>query len=200
MEAASDEPKKNILLMKQELQVEEEIEQEVQIVKVVQAQEAQEVVDLDLEEERRLTVLGQDPYYNHLLWQMNLTPEMVDDYYSNMLDEMTRSYESPYTQSQEKVAEEETIPNQPGTADQAAKEGKVQETGTQTNMEDVEAEKIKMALVEKKEQMKTIHQKLIAITEMMIQNQRAWEMEATTQETDQGDQRDPEVPHPSSKC
>ena len=148
--------------MKQELQVEEEIEQEVQIVKVVQAQEAQEVVDLDLEEERRLTVLGQDPYYNHLLWQMNLTPEMVDDYYSNMLDEMTRSYESPYTQSQEKVAEEETIPNQPGNADQVAKEGKVQETGTQT-MEDVEAEKIKEALVEKKEQMKAIHQKLIAI-------------------------------------
>ena len=101
MEAASDEPKKNILLMKQELQAEEEIEQEVQIVKVVQAQEAQEVVDLDLEEERRLTGLGQDPYYNHLLWQMNLTPEMVDDYHSFMLDEMIWSYESPYTQSQE---------------------------------------------------------------------------------------------------
>ena len=198
MEAASDEPKKNILLMKQELQVEEEIEQEVQIVKVVQAQEAQEVVDLDLEEERRLTVLGQDPYYNHLLWQMNLTPEMVDDYYSNMLDEMTRSYESPYTQSQEKVAEEETIPNQPGNADQVAKEGKVQETGTQT-MEDVEAEKIKEALVEKKEQMKAIHQKLIAIQEMMIQKTKARKMEVT-QEIRPEVQEDQEVLDQNSKC
>ena len=185
--------------MKQELQAEEEIEQEVQIVNEIQVQEAREVVDLDLEEERRLTLLGQDPYYNHLLWQMNLTPEMVDDYHSFMLDEMIRSYESPYTQSQEKVAEEETIPNQPGTADQVAKEGKVQETGTQTNMEDVEAEKIKMALVEKKEQMKTIHQKLIAITEMMIQKTKARKMEAT-QEIGQGAQEDPEVPDQSSKC
>ena len=198
MEAASDEPKKNILLMKQELQVEEEIEQEVQIVKVVQAQEAQEVVDLDLEEERRLTVLGQDPYYNHLLWQMNLTPEMVDDYYSNMLDEMTRSYESPYTQSQEKVAEEETIPNQPGNADQVAKEGKVQETGTQT-MEDVEAEKIKEALVEKKEQMKAIHQKLIAIQEMIVQKMKARKMEVT-QEIRPEVQEDQEVLGQNSKC
>ena len=198
MEAASDEPKKNILLMKQELQVEEEIEQEVQIVKVVQAQEAQEVVDLDLEEERRLTVLGQDPYYNHLLWQMNLTPEMVDDYYSNMLDEMTRSYESPYTQSQEKVAEEETIPNQPGNADQVAKEGKVQETGTQT-MEDVEAEKIKEALVEKKEQMKAIHQKLIAIQEMIVQKMKARKMEVT-QEIHPEVQGDQEVLGQNSKC
>ena len=198
MEAASDEPKMNILLMKQELQVEEEIEQEVQIVKVVQAQEAQEVVDLDLEEERRLTVLGQDPYYNHLLWQMNLTPEMVDDYYSNMLDEMTRSYESPYTQSQEKVAEEETIPNQPGNADQVAKEGKVQETGTQT-MEDVEAEKIKEALVEKKEQMKAIHQKLIAIQEMIIQKMKARKMEVT-QEIRPEVQEDQEVLDLNSKC
>ena len=198
MEAASDEPKKNILLMKQELQVEEEIEQEVQIVKVVQAQEAQEVVDLDLEEERRLTVLGQDPYYNHLLWQMNLTPEMVDDYHSYMLDEMIRSYESPYTQSQEKVAEEETIPNQPGNADQVAKEGKVQETGTQT-MEDVEAEKIKEALVEKKEQMKAIHQKLIAIQEMMIQKMKARKMEVT-QEIRPEVQEDQEVLGQNSKC
>ena len=184
--------------MKQELQVEEEIEQEVQIVKEIQAQEAQEVVDLDLEEERRLTFLGQDPYYNHLLWQMNLTPEMVDDYHSYMLDEMIRSYESPYTQSQEKVAEEETIPNQPGNADQVAKEGKVQETGTQT-MEDVEAEKIKEALVEKKEQMKAIHQKLIAIQEMMIQKMKARKMEVT-QEIRPEVQEDQEVLGQNSKC
>ena len=198
MEAASDEPKKNILLMKQELQVEEEIEEEVQIVKEVQAKEAQEIVDLDLQEERHLTILGQDPYFNHLLWQMNLTPEMIDDYYSNMLEEMTRSYESPYTQSQEKVAEEETIPNQPGTADQVAKEGKVQETGTQT-MEDVEAEKIKEALVEKKEQMKAIHQKLIAIQEMIIQKMKARKMEVT-QEIRPEVQEDQEVLGQNSKC
>ena len=198
MEAASDEPTKNILLMKQELQAEEEIEQEVQIVKEIQAREAQEVVDLDLEEERRLTFLGQDPYYNHLLWQMNLTPQMVDDYHSNMLDEMIRSYESPYTQSQEKVAEEETIPNQPGNEDQVAKEGKVQETGTQT-MEDVEAEKIKEALVEKKEQMKAIHQKLIAIQEMIIQKMKARKMEVT-QEIRPEVQEDQEVLGQNSKC
>ena len=198
MEAASDEPKKNILLMEQELQVQEEIEEEVQIVKEVQAKEGQEIVDLDLQEERHLTLLGQDPYFNHLLWQMNLTPEKIDDYYSNMLEEMSRSYESPYDQDQEKVAEEETIPNQPGTADQVAKEGKVQETGTQTNMEDVEAEKIKMALVEKKEQMKTIHQKLIAITEMMIQKTKARKMEVT-QEISQAAQEDQEVPDQNSK-
>ena len=123
---------------------------------------------------------------------------MVDDYHSFMLDEMIRSYESPYTQSQEKVAEEETIPNQPGNADQVAKEGKVQETGTQT-MEDVEAEKIKEALVEKKEQMKAIHQKLIAIQEMMIQKMKARKMEVT-QEIRPEVQEDQEVLGQNSKC
>ena len=198
MEAASDEPKKNILLMEQELLVEEEIEEEVQIVTEGQAKEVQEIVDLDLQEERRLTILGQDPYFNHLLWQMNLTPEMIDDYYSNMLEEMTRSYESPYDQDQEKVAEEETIPNQPGNADQVAKEGKVQETGTQT-MEDVEAEMVKEALVEKKEQMKAIHQKLIAIQEMIIQKMKARKMEVT-QEIRPEVQEDQEVLGQNSKC
>ena len=198
MEATSDEPKKNILLMEQELLVEEEIEEEVQIVTENQAKEAQEIVDLDLQEERHLTILGQDPYFNHLLWQMNLTPEKIDDYYSNMLEEMSRSYESPYDQDQEKVAEEETIPNQPGNADQVAKEGKLQETGTQT-MEDVEAEKIKEALVEKKEQMKAIHQKLIAIQEMMIQKMKARKMEVT-QEIRPEVQEDQEVLGQNSKC
>ena len=198
MEAASDEPKKNILLMEQELLVEEEIEEEVQIVKEVQAKEAQEIVDLDLQEERHLTLLGQDPYFHHLLWQMNLTPEKIDDYYSNMLEEMTRSYESPYDQDQEKVAEEETIPNQPGNADQVAKEGKLQETGTQT-MEDVEAEMVKAALVEKKEQMKAIHQKLIAIQDMIVQKMKARKMEVT-QEIHPKVQGDQEVLGQNSKC
>ena len=198
MEAASDEPKKNILLMEQELQVQEEIEEEVQIVKEVQAKEGQEIVDLDLQEERHLTLLGQDPYFHHLLWQMNLTPEKIDDYYSNMLEEMSRSYESPYDQDQEKVAEEETIPNQPGNADQVAKEGKLQETGTQT-MEDVEAEMVKAALEEKKEQMKEIHQKLIAIQEMMIQKMKARKMEVT-QEIRPKVQGDQEVLGQNSKC
>ena len=156
MEAASDEPKKNVLLMKQELQAEEEeIEQEVQIVNEVQVQEAREVVDLDLEEERRMTLLGQDPYYNDLLWQMNLTPEMVDEFHSFMVDEMIKSCVSPYVQTQEKVEEEESIPNQP--EDQVTSAGKVQEIGTQTYMEDAEATEIERALTEKKEQMNTIH-------------------------------------------
>ena len=115
-----------------------------------------------------------------------------------MLDEMIRSYESPYKQSQEKVAEEETIPNQPGNADQVAKKGKVQETGTQT-MEDVEAEMVKEALLEKKEQMKAIHQKLIAIQEMMIQKMKARKMEVT-QEIRPKVQGDQEVLGQNSKC
>ena len=194
MEAASDEPKKNVLLMEQELLVEEEV----QIVTEVQAQEAQEIVDLNLQEERRLTILGQDPYFHHLLWQMNLTPDMIDDYYSNMLEEMNQSYESPYEQDQETAAEQETVPNQPGNADQVAKEGKVQETGTQT-MEDGVAEKIKEALVEKKEQMKAIHQKLIAIQEMMVQKMKARKMEVT-QEIRPEVQEDQEVLGQNSKC
>ena len=194
MEAASDEPKKNILLMEQELLVEEEV----QIVTEVQAQEAQEIVDLNLQEERRLTILGQDPYFHHLLWQMNLTPDMIDDYYSNMLEEMNQSYESPYEQDQETAAEQETVPNQPGDADQVVKEGKLQETGTQT-MEDVEAEMVKAALVEKKEQMQEIHQKLIAIQEMLIQKMKAQKMEVTP-EIRPKVQEDLEVVGQNSKC
>lgn len=60
-------------------------------------------------------------------------------------------------------------------------------------MEDAEAAEIERALAEKKEQMKTIHQKLIAITEMMIQKTRARETEATTREIGQSENKQKEL-------
>ena len=195
MEAATYNPLENVRLMNKALQSEGvENKQQVQ---EVHGQEAREVENLDMKEKRRLTFLGQDPLYQHLMWQMGLIPAMVDEYNSYMHQEMIRCYESSYVLTQEEVEEGANIPNQEGSEDPVAEAGKYRETGTQTTMVDAEAARIKMALAEKTKQMKTIHQKLIAITEIMIQNQRAREMEAMTQETDQGDS---EVPDLSSKC
>ena len=104
--------------------------EDVQEVQEAQAQEAREVEGLDREEERHFTFLGQDPLYQHLMWQM------VNEYYNHMHEEMVRCYPSPYVQTQEEVQEGVDIPNQVATENPEAKAGRSRETGTQTTMVD----------------------------------------------------------------